>query len=48
MVYLIEGAAVIDSPYIFFSYKNYNVLKTTFSKINQETLNDSLAISKSR
>ena len=31
MAYIIDGAAVADSPYVYYSYKNYLPIKKLFS-----------------
>lgn len=35
MAYQIDGAAVSDSAYVYFSYKNYKPLKLSFSSLNE-------------
>lgn len=38
MRYVIEGAIVTDSPYVYYCYRNYINMKSLFSQLNEEVL----------
>ncbi|CAD8097357.1 unnamed protein product [Paramecium sonneborni] len=38
MAYIIDGAAVPDSPYVYFQYRNYIPIKEKFSNLNEIVL----------
>ncbi|CAD8095367.1 unnamed protein product [Paramecium sonneborni] len=38
MAYIIDGAAVADSPYVYFQYRNYLPIKEKFSNLNEIVL----------
>lgn len=38
MRYAIEGSIVSDSPYVYFSYRNYITLKDQFTSLNEFVL----------
>ncbi|CAD8095427.1 unnamed protein product [Paramecium sonneborni] len=42
MRYQIEGTIVSDSPYVYYSYKNYLSMKQEFSLLNEQILNNSI------
>ncbi|CAD8097409.1 unnamed protein product [Paramecium sonneborni] len=43
MRYQIEGTIVSDSPYVYYSYKNYLTMKQEFSILNDKILNNSIS-----
>lgn len=38
MAYVFDGAAVADSPYVFYAYRNYKQLKDIFVTLNEQIL----------
>ena len=42
MRYIIEGTVVTDSPYVYFTYKNYIPMNKIFTKLNQQVYEDAL------
>ncbi|CAK93008.1 unnamed protein product (macronuclear) [Paramecium tetraurelia] len=42
MAYQLDGNVVVDSPHIYYQYRNYYILKTEFGRINQDILEDTI------
>ncbi|CAD8089740.1 unnamed protein product [Paramecium sonneborni] len=42
MVYQLEGNVNVDTPYIYYQYRNYYILKREFGRINQDILEDTI------
>ncbi|CAD8086790.1 unnamed protein product [Paramecium primaurelia] len=41
--YQIEGTIVSDSPYVYYSYKNYLTMKSEFNQLNEQILSNTIA-----
>lgn len=35
MAYVVDGKAEPDSPYVYYSYRNYKIFKNLFSQLNE-------------
>ncbi|CAD8179593.1 unnamed protein product [Paramecium pentaurelia] len=42
MAYILDGAAVADSPYVYYQYRNYLPIKEKFSNLNEIVLVDTI------
>ncbi|CAD8059303.1 unnamed protein product [Paramecium primaurelia] len=42
MAYQLDGNVVVDTPHIYYQYRNYYILKTEFGRINQDILEDTI------
>ncbi|CAD8068799.1 unnamed protein product [Paramecium sonneborni] len=46
MAYQLDGNVIVDSPHIYYQYRNYYILKSEFGRINEDILEDTINRSK--